>query len=155
MIACRDCIEYFTIGHFYDGRSLEHRPLNTLDPNLNAIAWGMIATWHICTLAGAFFALLARIPFPGLITTITAAQLAPYIAIAAAIAFVVSHIFARIEQVLVAAHPSEIFEGVPLEYQAGWAACNTRNGTGYLSIGIGGVILSIAIIASRAGLFPL
>lgn len=43
MIACRDCIEYFTVGHFYDGLSLTNRPIQSLNPNLNAIVWGMIA----------------------------------------------------------------------------------------------------------------
>lgn len=66
MIACRDCIEYFTVGHGYDGKNLGYRALNTLDPSLNALAWGTMATWPVCTIAGVFFAFLARTPLPGL-----------------------------------------------------------------------------------------
>jgi hypothetical protein len=155
MIACRDCIEYFTVGHLYDGQNLRFRPLNTLDPNLNAIAWGAIATWHVCAIAGAFFALIARVPFLGLPLKITAAQLAPYLAIGAALALLVSHVMARVAQVEMAANPYYKYEGVPLGLQAGWEACNTRNAIGYSSIGIGGTILSVAMIAARAGLFVL
>jgi hypothetical protein len=53
MVACRDCIEYFTVGHIYDGTAFRNRALKTLDPNLNAIAWGAIATWHVCAIGGA------------------------------------------------------------------------------------------------------
>lgn len=59
MFACRDCIEYFTVGHRYDGKELRNRPLKTLNPNLNAIAWGMIATWHVCAIAGSVLALIS------------------------------------------------------------------------------------------------
>jgi len=41
MVACRDCIEYFTVGHRYDGIALRNRPLLTLNPTLNAIAWDL------------------------------------------------------------------------------------------------------------------
>ncbi|NGX32544.1 MAG: hypothetical protein K1060chlam4_00592 [Candidatus Anoxychlamydiales bacterium] len=155
MIACRDCIEYFTVGHFYDAKNLKHRPLNTLNPTLNAIAWGAIATWHICAITGAAFAFLARIPFFGLAVKITAIQLAPYLAIGAAIALLVSHVKSRITQKEMAKTPYVKYRGVPLALQSGWEACNTRNMTGYSSIGIGGAFLSIAMIAARAGLFIL
>ena len=155
MVACRDCIEYFTVGHFYDEQNLRYRPLNTLNPSLNALAWGAIATWHVCAIAGAFFALLARTPLPGLALKITAVQLAPYLAIGAAVALLVSHVRSRMAQKEMADNPHHKYFGVPLELQSGWEACNTRNMTGYASIGIGGAILSIAMIAARAGLFVL
>jgi hypothetical protein len=153
MVACRDCIEYFTLGHFWDGRNLEHRPLNTLNPTLNAIAWGAIATWHVCAIAGTFFAFIARTPFAGLALKITAVQLAPYLAIGAAIILLISHIRSRSAQKEMASAPYTKYEGVPTEYQAGWEACNVRNSTGYAALGIGGLILTVAIVAARAGLF--
>ena len=155
MVACRDCIEYFTVGHFYDGKNLNSRPLNTLNPTLNALAWGAIATWHVCAIAGTFFALLARTPFPGLALKITAVQLAPYLAIGAAIVLLVSHVRSRMAQKAMTDNPHHKYWGVPIELQSGWEACNIRNMTGYASLGIGGSILSIAMIAARAGLFIL
>ena len=152
MFACRDCIEYFTVGHFYDGKELRNRPLNTLNPNLNAVAWGMIATWHVCAFAGAFLALLARTPFPGLAIKITSAQLAPYLAIGAAIALLTSHRASRIAQKNMEENPREKYRNVPLELQAGWEACNIRNTNGYKSIGICVQVLSVMILAARAGL---
>ena len=155
MIACRDCIEYFTVGHIYDGKNLRNRLLNTLNPNLNALAWGMVATWHVCAIAGVCFALLARLPFRGLVLKITAVQLAPYLAIGTALALLASHVRSRIAQKEMADDPHYKYWGVPLKLQSGWEACNTRNTTGYTSIGIEGAILSIAMIAARAGLFVL
>ena len=152
MVACRDCIEYFTVGHFYDGKKLQNRPLNTLNPNLNALAWGMIATFHVCAIAGAFFALLARAPLPGLDIKITSAQLAPCLAIGAATALLVSHIGSRIAQKKMDANPHEKYLGVPLNLQSGWEACNIRNSMGYTFIAVGGTTLSVAMIAARAGL---
>lgn len=153
MIACRDCIEYFTVGHFYDEKHLRGRLLNTLNPSLNALAWGVFATWRVCAIAGTFFALLARTPLPGLALKITAIQLAPYLAVGAVLAFLVSHVRSRLAQKEMADNPYHKYHGVPLELQSGWEACNTRNKTGYASIGIGGTILSIAMIAARIGLF--
>lgn len=155
MVACRDCIEYFTVGHVYDAKRLTLRPLNTLNPTLNALAWGAIATWHVCALAGTFFALVARTPLPGLALKITAVQLAPYLAVGAAIALLVSHRRSRMAQKEMADNPQIKHYGVPRNLQSGWEACNIRNMTGYASIGIGGGILSIAMIAARAGLFIL
>ncbi|MBX7067376.1 MAG: hypothetical protein K1X28_09105 [Parachlamydiales bacterium] len=155
MIGCRDCIEYFTIGHFYDELSLENRPLNTLDPTLNAMAWGAIATWHVCAIAGAALALIARLPFFGLALKITAVQLAPYLLIGAAVTIIIAHGLSRWAQSKMAQEPYLKYEGVPLELQAGWEACNVRNSTGYAALGIGGTILAVAMIAARAGLIPL
>ncbi len=155
MIACRDCIEYFTVGHFYDGKKLDYRPLNTLNPNLNAIAWGAIATWHVCAIAGAFFSLLARTPLPFLAIKITALQLSPYLAIGSVITMLVSHVLSRKAQQKMAINPHEKYPGVPLDLQAGWEACNVRNLSGYLSLGVGGIVCSVAMIAARAGLIVL
>lgn len=149
MFACRDCIEYFTVGHQYDGRKLGHRPLNTLDPTLNAIAWGSIATWHVCTLAGVLFAFLARVPFPGLTKTITTAKLAPVLAVGTLAILTIAHYRARTCKLNTTGYQ---YRDVPDNLQAGWHACNTRNLTGYLSLVAGGALLSIGMIASRAGL---
>ncbi|MBA3721892.1 MAG: hypothetical protein H0W88_05780 [Parachlamydiaceae bacterium] len=150
MIACRDCIEYFTVGHKYDGLELRNRPLKTLNPNLNAIVWGMIATWHVCSIAGSFFALIARYPFRGLALKISAVQLAPYLAFGATLTVILAHVNARIAQKL----PFSNWR-VPHELQAGWEACNARNLTGYVVLGIGGIALSVAMIAARARLIRL
>ncbi|MBS0616364.1 MAG: hypothetical protein JSR58_07435 [Verrucomicrobia bacterium] len=151
MIACRDCIEYFTVGHQYDAQNLRNRPLNTLNPTLNAIAWGMIATWHVCAVAGVVLAAIARTPFPGMALKITAAQLAPVLIIGALATFVFAHISSRIAQKKMQDHPHQKYWGVPTEFQAGWEACNIRNSAGYSALAIGGLLLSIGMVAVRAG----
>lgn len=155
LIACRDCIEYFTVGHHYDGTELRNRPIKTLNPNLNAIVWGMVATWPVCAIAGSILALMARAPVPGLVLKISAVQLAPYLVIGAALTIIFAHVVSRSAQKKMAANPHEKYFGVPLNLQAGWEACNIRNSTGYAAVGILGIALSIAIIAARIGLIGL
>lgn len=155
MIGCRDCIEYFTLGHFYDELNLENRPLNTLNPTLNAFAWGMIASWRVSLIAGAALALIARLSFFGLPLKITAVQLAPYLFIGAALIIILAHVLSRWAASKMAEEPHLKYPGVPLDLQAGWEACVVRNTTGYAALGIGSTILSIAIIAARMGLIPL
>lgn len=155
MIACRDCIEYFTIEHRYFGQDLAYRPLLTLNPNLNALAWGMIATWHVCAIAGVILAGIARVPFPILASKITARQLAPCMAIGAALIMLVAHVKSRSAQAAMIKNPTHKYFNVPIEFQAGWEACNIRNSIGYAGIAVGGAALIVAMIASRAGLIKL
>ncbi len=155
MIACRDCIEYFTVGHIYDGKNLKYRPLNTLDPNLNALIWGALATWHVACIAGVFLAVVARIPFPKLSRKISAAELAPSLSISAALTLITSHVMSRRAQRAMEENPCKKYRNVPIELQSGWEACNIRNGIGYLALALGGIVLSVAIIAARAGLINL
>jgi hypothetical protein len=161
MIACRDCIQYFTVGHFFDGDRLEHRPINTLDPNANAVIWGMIATWHVCAIAGVFFAALARAPICSLASAVSTAQLAPYLIGGAVITGVISHVFSRyargsMEKIIEnSSSDDHFFYDAPVEYMPGFAACNVRNLTGYVFLGIGSTILSAAIVAARVGIIGL
>lgn len=149
MIACRDCIEYFTIGNFYDGRSLKNRPIQSLNPNLNAIFWGMIATWHVCLIAGIALSIIARVPLPGITLKITAKQIAPYLAMAATLALTIAHIVSRKAQKIMQDAPCLDYKDVPLDFQAGWKACKIRNLTGYDALALGSIVLSVGILAVR------
>jgi len=187
MIACRDRIEYFTYGkHKYfgqDSKNFVNRPLQTSNPNLNALAWGMIATWEVGTIAGLILAAIARVPFLDS-PKITARQLTPYMAIGATLIMLVAHIKSRSAQAFLQAairrgptsehsiipsepgkdpihivrhYPdlSDKYFGVPKESQAAWEACHVRNSIGYQGIVVGSLVLSVAIIAGRAGLIKL
>ena len=155
MVACRDCIEYFTVGHRYDGQELRNRPIKTLNPTLNAFVWGMIATWHVCALAGTILACIARTPFPGLALKISAMQLAPYLAIGAALTIITGHVVSRTSQKAMTKLPYFKYQGVPLKLQPGWEACNMRNLTGYSALALGALALSVAMVAARIGLIGL
>ena len=63
-----------------------------------------------------------------------------------------AHLSSRAAQKEMEDNPYVKYAGVPLDYQAGWEACNVRNLTGYAGLGIGGIALSIGIVAARAGL---
>lgn len=155
MFACRDCIEYFTVGHFYDGRNLRNRPILTLNPNLNAVVWGTIATWWAAAAAGAVFAFLARVPFWGLPFKITAIQLAPWLVIGAALTILIAHSISRAAQksmqeaVDTKDNERQRYQGVPEQLQAGWEACNARNSTGYEALAGLSVVLCVGEVAAR------
>jgi len=157
MFACRDCIEYFTIGHVWDGQKLDKRPIMTLNPNLNAIAWGMIASWHVSALAGVVFAALARLPLTAV--KLTTRQLAPYLAGGAVALCAIAHVavrtlepwFKRLEQ---EGRWDGVLEDVPRDYQAKFLMCDTRNSVGYFGLAILGTLLSVLMVTTRAGLTP-
>lgn len=153
MIACRDCIEYFTLGHMYDKQNLRNRPIKTLNPDLNAIVWGMIATWPATTIAGVLFATLSRIPIPKSSIKITSRQLTPYLLTSSCLILSISHIYSRTAQKEMERNPFNKYDHVPIKFQSKWEACNIRNQTGYLLLGIGSIILSVTIVAARFKLF--
>ncbi len=150
VIACRDCIEYFTVGHFYDERHLDHRPVNTLDPNINAIIWGIFATWHFSIVAGVIIGFISNIPFFDTKVTITAIQLLPILGGLVILILIISHVGARIAQGKIEKiiAPNK-YRGVPMELQSKWEACNVRNSLGYLCFLVGVILVFIGIIVAR------
>lgn len=155
MVACRDCPEYFTVGHFDDGQNLENRLIRTLNPTANALVWGPVASWHVSALAGTVLAIAARLPIFAI--TVSASSLAPILITGATITFAIAHFAARRAQAeLESANRfgirPMIYQGVRQEYQPGWHACNTRNTKGYMAIGLGGAVLAVGIVVTRVAL---
>lgn len=70
--ACRQCIHYFTNGH----TKVHKRLLKTENPNANAIAWGIHATWVLGAIAGVLFAASAAL------TGLAVMPILPYLAAA-------------------------------------------------------------------------
>jgi hypothetical protein len=91
-LACRQCIHYFTIGH----TQVHKRLLETDDPTLNGIVWGIHATWVLGVVAGIVMAGAA------LITGLVVAQIMPYLVLGVAVGIGVvclaSHILAKREE---------------------------------------------------------
>ena len=145
MFACRDCPEYFTVGHVFDGKNLRRRPLRTLEPNLNALCWGSIATWHVSAIAGCVLAGISRVPLFGAKSKVTAKGLAKVLVPGALALMGLAHHNARTAKL----DPEMYYRGVPADYRSRWHMCNTRNTTGYIGLGIGGAALAIGIIAKR------
>lgn len=155
MIACRDCIEYFTVGHIYDEKRYRYRLLKTLDPSLNALAWGMVATWHVCAIAGVLIAIVARAPFPGLKTRVSSAMIFPYLALGAAFTLLISHFKSRAMQKIMINKPISKYPEVPIDLQPGWEACNVRNLIGYISLGVSVTALLVALVLNRLGIIKI
>lgn len=161
MIGCRECIEFYTVGQKFGGDRL----ISSKNPNLNALVWGIVGSWHVSALAGSILAFVARTPFEGYKLKITSAQLLPYFIIGAVTTFVLAHLSSRSARQIMeerVQEPDEMvdtdwrvtnrsyfYENVPDDFQARWAACQTRNATGYAAIFLGGIALTIAILAAK------
>ncbi len=87
LFMCRYCIEYFNGGHRYNGKRLEDRPIRTLNPNWNALIWGMISSWHLSALGGIFLAALSRVPISPSMPKLSARQVIPNLAAGASLLF--------------------------------------------------------------------
>ncbi len=171
IVACHQCIEYFTVGHGWDGRNLRYRPINTLNPILNAIIWGMIATWHVSAIAGLIVASLSRMPLLYSVVKITSFQLIPWLSLGAVVILTVAQYRAttaqrKVKDTLIRwelkdddlPHPYTLFGSyydVPTRLYPQWHAQHVRNSTGYAGLAIGGLILSGIIMMGRYGLFAL
>lgn len=55
-LACRQCVEYFTVGH----ASFHKRLLKTENPTLNGVAWGIHGSWLLGVVGGVAMATAAR-----------------------------------------------------------------------------------------------
>jgi hypothetical protein len=86
-LACRQCIEYFTIGHTQSHQRL----LKTDNPTLNGIVWGIHSTWILGTIAGTAMAVTA------LATGLVVAPILPYLALAFAVGIGLVCLYAHIQ----------------------------------------------------------
>ncbi len=91
-LACRQCIQYFTIGH----TSIHQRLLKTDDPTLNGIVWGIHATWVLGAIAGVAMAGVALVT--GLVVCKILPFLIPAIAIGIGLTCLYAHIQAKKEE---------------------------------------------------------
>ena len=123
----------------------------TLNPNINAIGWGILATWHVSTLAGLILAHVARSSSSEKkdFSKIDARQLTPYMAAGAVLMGLIAHVRARSAQAAMQQNPIQKYVGVPLNFQAGWEACQVRNSTGYLGMQVGTILLIVAMVTKR------
>ncbi len=86
-LACRQCIEYFTVGH----TTTHQRLLKTDNPTLNGIVWGIYDTWELGVIAGTVMAITA------LTTGLVVAPILPYLALAFAITIGVVCLYTHIQ----------------------------------------------------------
>lgn len=160
--ACRQCIHYFTNGH----TAFHKRLLQTENPNLNAVVWGIHATWKLGAVAGVLFAVSA------IATGLAVMPILPYLAAAklagSFVACLYSHYKSKAQEAYWsrpenADRLNSYFEGryiapinddyhlvdlskVPLEKRAAWMAVGARNNAGYTVMPALGVVMLITII---------
>lgn len=161
--ACRQCIHYFTNGH----TQIHKRLLKTENPNLNAIVWGIHATWKLGAIAGVLFAGAA------LATGLAVLPILPYLAAAkitgSLIACGYSHYQAKKREAFFSRPENQeelnnYFDNryivplnddyhivdlskVPIDKRAAWMGVGARNNAGYTVMPALGVVMLVAIIA--------
>lgn len=137
LFACRVCPEFFTVGQIYDGQRLHHRLVKTLDPNVNALAWGTVASSTFAAIGGTFLSVGASV--------FEADEKLVIISIVcyAALTWVVADLSSRLEKARLERNTTEIYPGVPMDYQARWHANTVRNSIGYVALISGAIAMCI------------
>lgn len=162
LLACRQCIEYFTNGH----TSIHKRLLKTDDPTANGIVWGIYSTAKLGAVAGIGLALAARATK---YNPITANQLTPYTSALAALTCISAHIKSKeVEEYLHQDQYQEKFKiyfndligpsgkhhpvdlrKVPDDKRAAWFGVGVRNEISYRIMGGGSLLLIVGVVAAR------
>jgi hypothetical protein len=147
-IAGKTCTHYYTIDNCYHSDSLDHRLIRSLDPKLNAVAWG-INCWVFGLAAGSLFALLARMPVSSNVLPMTFKQLAPHMGMGAIITFVVNSLFIQLILAMTKNPPQYTNKGVPEEFQTKWYACRVRHFVSYFTASGACISLALHLILKR------
>lgn len=144
LFACRVCPEYFTVGHVYDGQRTRWRLVNTLDPNVNAVAWGMVATSTLAALGGAI------VSFGAFMSGASEKAVIISMLVHTALTLVIADVGSRIEKGRIEKKPSKIYFDVPDQLQSRWHANNVRNSIGYISLIAGVIAISVLMISGNS-----
>jgi hypothetical protein len=143
--ACRTCIEYFTLGHIYDAPRL----VMNLNPNQNAIIWGIFVAAKLSLFGSSFATAFAAIRnFPNFdeipVISILLIQSTVYIVI-----FVLGELVSWCSLFNSANYYSEYFDKechVPRKLMGKWNAVMNRNVMGYFLIMIWwSLLLSVSV----------
>ena len=157
-LSCTECPEYYTLGHVYDGQRFERRLVRSLDPKLNALVWGPVASWHVSALFGWIISFCATSSWFSV--QITARQLLPILVTLCAVALPVAQYAAvlardynnanlmRMRLARMALFPP--LPQVPEEFRPLWRSVNARNLAGYTAIVGGGLAVGFGSLAARA-----
>jgi hypothetical protein len=163
MIACRKNLPYFLLGHQPGQRSI----IKSNDPNANAVAWGILATFGLSFIAAIVFAIpvlimgLTGLPFAGFVL--------PIIGLGIPLALFLAHRFAGnyVENIptLKQGQKDQCIDNLDLDvYQKNrlkiwlkdtkdlknWISNSARNGFGYLVMPLLGLAGLVSIITCSA-----
>jgi hypothetical protein len=161
-IACRQCIEYFTVGH----TKFHKRLLETDNPTLNGVAWGIHATWNLGLIAGVAMAQAARATK---LVALSALSLTPVAVLVVISACICAHIRSKKSEAQWKKHENKsdlesIFnqtilpnpgfhlvdlKRIPIDKRAAYMGVGERNTVGYIVMPASGLIMVVGSIAVR------
>jgi len=87
----RECPEYYTMGHFYDGTNLRGHAIKTNNVLIKPIVTGCYATTMVTKIAGAILAMVGTLPYTAAVLPVPYA--AAMIAGVSLISLVAAHVF--------------------------------------------------------------
>ena len=141
-VTARICVEYFTVAHPH--------VIDSTDPTVLALVWGVLATWWVGLILGVPLALAARV---GNRPKLTARQLLPPMAVllvvmgvCASVAGLIGYVLAR-NGVIVLLEP--LASEVPREKHVALLADGAAHLASYAVGFIGGVILCVLTYSWR------
>ena len=137
LIACHICTEYFTAGHFFDGKNTEYRLLKTINPTITALIWGIVTTTVLAPIGCCILTVIIYV------NNINSTVMIKLVTVYLICVLLIAEVISRSIKYRVDSNPYFIYFGVPIEYQSRWHAISMRNLTSYIGLIGGGIICSI------------
>lgn len=92
----RECPEYYTMGHYYDGTALRGHAIKSNNLLIKPVVTGCYATTMVTKIAGALLSLVGTIPYTS--TSFPVSLAAVMIAGTCAVALVAAHLFSTLKR---------------------------------------------------------
>lgn len=134
-ISSWSCSQHFFKNHISDSDNLRNRPIQGLNPNLNAIISGMLDYWSIASIFGVVVAAVARAPLCGL--KLKATQITPYLIVGSTLVTLVIQVSMRIIQTHCNTNKQ--------------TTCCMQHATSHFFFMTGHILLAVAVFAARIG----
>lgn len=158
MLACRTNLEYFTMGHQPDQHG---GVVASNSKNLNAVTWGIVATWDIALPAGILFGIAALATF--LSHTALPPFMLAFLGAGALLAVGLAHVLAkylvgRSDDTMINKRYSNATNSIygysslspDVKFKRSWLVNGYRNGLGYALLPLMGLLGLIASITLGA-----
>ena len=109
----RECPEYYTMGHFYDGAKLDNHAIKTNNVIIKPIVTGCYATTFVTKIAGVILAFIGTLPFAAAMLPVKVA--AGMIGLVLSVSLVTSHIFSRAAKQKINDHLAQIAKLIDID----------------------------------------
>jgi len=146
---CKECIEYFTVDHTFDGSDMNRRLVKSINPYFNAIIWGILLTYNHSIDASVLLSITCAMSSLIFKRNISIKKLALYFAFISLVSWIISFTVAYVERYYLFNWDrvkKDRYKSVPLSYIKKWHECYVIHAVGYRTMKISFYILLLFVI---------